>query len=248
MSALRFSSLVVAAAWFCVGAQAGTVKESKDTFESGGKKITVELFEPDTAGKHPVVIVLHGAEGMSFGGINYRIISRRLAQNGYVAIFPHYFERTDTMSALGIPAFVNFKPWLGTIGELLTYAGKRPNVDEKRVGLLGLSLGAYLSLSTAAKDARVTAVVEYFGGLPDVIAKTTEKMPPTMILHGDADKLVPVEEAYRLEKLCKEKGWTYEMKIYPGGTHGLRDFQDDASKRTLEFFAKYLQAPATPAK
>ena len=93
---------------------------------------------------------------------------------------------------------------------------------------------------------RISAVVEYFGGLPELLAANLEKMPPVLILHGDADQVVPVKEAESLERRLKEKEIPFEVKIYPGQGHGFvgKDALD-ASRRTLSFLDKHVKKAGT---
>jgi carboxymethylenebutenolidase len=127
-------------------------------------------------------------------------------------------------------------------------------VDSQRVGLLGFSLGAYLSLTLAAdKDSQVAAVAEFFGGLPDCRWKELKRLPPTLIVHGDQDSTVSVKEAYALRGFLEAKKLPYAIKIYKGQEHLFggkvtfavkRAIIEDAKRRTLAFFEKYLKKPA----
>ena len=59
--------------------------------------------------------------------------------------------------------------------------------------MMGFSLGSFLSLSAGAIDpGQIAAIVEYYGGLPPNLQYGAKSMPPTLILHGDKDVLVPV--------------------------------------------------------
>ncbi len=111
----------------------------------------------------------------------------------------------------------------------------------RRIGLLGFSLGAYLSLSNAGIDSRVQAVVEFFGGLPKEMKPFVRRIPPVLILHGESDPTVPVEEAYHLQQVLEGKGVPYEMQIYPGIGHSFTgEIWRDAGLRTLAFLKKHL--------
>jgi dipeptidyl aminopeptidase/acylaminoacyl peptidase len=44
--------------------------------------------------------------------------------------------------------------------------------------------------------------------------------PPTLILHGDADTLVPIQQAELVMKKLKEAGVPAELKIKKGAGHG----------------------------
>ena len=67
---------------------------------------------------------------------------------------------------------------------------------------------------------------------------------PVLILHGENDAVVPVAEAYSLQRLLDEKGVPYEIKIYPGTGHGFEnEVWGDAGLRTLQFLQKHLCPP-----
>ena len=62
---------------------------------------------------------------------------------------------------------------------------KQPRADGGKLGLVGLSLGGTLVIDLGAKNPKsVRAVVDVFGGVPDIIANRIETMPPTLILHA----------------------------------------------------------------
>jgi dienelactone hydrolase len=221
---------------------ADPVREETGSFESGGKTIKVERYEPADKGKHPAVLVLYGAGGMKVGGVVFRATARELARRGYVAVLVHYFDRTGTDFGDAKTNVKEFATWLKTIGDAVTYTLELENVDKEHVGLLGFSLGAFLSLSEAVHDPRIGAVVEFFGGLPPALTDRIDKLPPTLILHGEEDRVVSVDEARKLEKLCKVNNRTYDIHIYPKSGHGFLGADGaDAAKRTYEFFDKYLK-------
>jgi dienelactone hydrolase len=225
----------------------GEIVESEGSFMSLDKKIGVERFEPREAGKYPAIVILHGAGGMDIGGREFRAFARELARRGYVAHIVHYFDQSGTRRADTPTIGRSFSSWMVTIGDALTSLSKQENVDPRRIGLLGFSLGSYLSLSVASQDRRVSAVVEYFGGLPELFARNLKRFPPTLILHGDADTVVPVSEARKLEKVFREKDFAYEIRVYPGQGHRFTGEHDaDAYQRSLSFFEKHVKnAPAS---
>jgi dienelactone hydrolase len=219
-----------------------TVKQSVVTFMSDDKEITSELFAPTKPGRYPAVVLLYGSGGMAVGGPMFQSTAESLAKQGYVVYLPHYFEKTGTQFATPEEDRKYFADWMKTIANAIEYAAKQPNVDPKRIGLIGYSLGAYLSLSVATVDSRVKAVVEYFGGLPPFFVNQLKTMPPTLILHGEADPLVSVKEAYALERLLKSKSLPYEIKIYPQQGHGFSGTAvTDSMQRTLAFFDRNLK-------
>jgi carboxymethylenebutenolidase len=129
-----------------------------------------------------------------------------------------------------------------TLWDAISFVETQAQVDRERIALLGFSLGAYLSLANSAIDPRVKVVIEFFGGMPKEMNLFMRRLCPVLILHGENDQTVPVEEAYNLQKLLEKKKISYEVKIYPGVGHGFEDpaLWQDAGKRSLEFLRKYL--------
>lgn len=215
-----------------------SVRTAKASFQSSGQSITVQEFLPDKGGRHPAVIAVHGSGGIRESWAEQP--SRLMAGQGYSVFVVHYFERTGTGWADRDTTHRHFPDWMRTIGDAMNFAAQHPSVDANRIGLLGFSLGAYLSLAVASVDPRVKAVVDFFGGMPEELHGFV-RMPPVLILHGEDDRVVPVSEATKLAQLLDRAGTPYEMKLYPGAGHGFNGLQYlDAGQRTVQFFRRYL--------
>jgi acetyl esterase/lipase len=48
----------------------------------------------------------------------------------------------------------------------------------------------------------------------------TSALPPTLIYHGDADTLVPLDQSMRFRAAAVERGLEVEVVVHPGGEHG----------------------------
>ncbi len=213
--------------------------ESQITFQSGGKEIRIDRFLPASADKFPAVIALHGSGGGHFGMTEP---ARQLANDGIAVYVLHYFDRTNTVRVENKTTILRNSPlWLKALWDCITFVGGEPGVDSNCIGLLGFSLGAYLALSAAAIDSRIKAVVDFFGGLPREMKPFTRRLCPVLILHGDADQTVPVQEAYDLQSFLEKKKIPHEIKIYPGVGHGFSNgVWRDAARRTRDFLKKNL--------
>jgi len=62
-------------------------------------------------------------------------------------------------------------------------------------------------------------------------------LPPILIMHGDADKLVPIYQAKTFVKRCKELGNTAKLIVREGKEHGWSDMLND-----MEVFADWFDA------
>ncbi|HKM49087.1 MAG TPA: dienelactone hydrolase family protein [Terriglobales bacterium] len=220
-----------------------SISQSELTFQSGVKPIRLAAYVPEiSVTPLPAVVALHGAGGNVSGMERY---ASALAAQGFAVYVLHYFDRTGTGSADKPTIMRNFPLWMKTLWDAISFVETQPEVDRERLALLGFSLGAYLSLANSAIDPRVKAVVEFFGGMPREMHLFMRRLCPVLILHGEADQTIPVEEAYQLQKLLEKKGIPYEIKIYPGAGHGFEDEEiwRDAGLRSLEFLQKYLATP-----
>jgi dienelactone hydrolase len=225
------------------------VTQTQLTFESGGLPIRIDCFQPAAKGRcFPAVIGLHGSGG---GHATMAEPATLLAQQGFAVYVLHYFDRTATEGAADKATMVRHFPlWMKTLWDAVGFVARQSPVDPERIGLLGFSLGAYLACSAAAIDSRIRAVVEFFGGLPKEMKFFMRRLCPILILHGDADPTVPVEEAYHLQQVLERKGIPYELQVYPGEGHSFTaEAWRDAGLRSRAFLTKYLAASelqATP--
>jgi acetyl esterase/lipase len=73
-------------------------------------------------------------------------------------------------------------------------------------------------------------------------------MPPVLIIHGDADTLVPIYQAERFTERCKEVGVTAKLVVREGKGHGWPDLGRDM-EILADWFDEYLLGkPASHAE
>lgn len=242
---MRLKTWVAALAAIVAMQLTGTARasglERQESFTSGGKTIAVEWFGGEgAADRAPAVVMLHGADGLSHAE-RYRGGARRIAAAGYHVALVHYLDRTGERRASFDTMMRNFDPWLATVRDGIAWIARRPGVDPHRIGIVGISLGGALGLAAAGTDPRIKALVDYFGPMPQGIVTAGAALPPTLILHGAADPVVPVANAHALEHFLRSQGTAHEIKIYPGQGHGFSGAtQDDADRRVAEFLHRHL--------
>jgi dienelactone hydrolase len=256
-------------------AQPFQVRTANSSFLSEGKKIRLECFYPKGKKSCPTIVLVHDSAGLGpLPGTIFRQCSDLFARKGYVVLLVHYFDATGQTGLTPEEARKSQKHWpvwKNTIRDAVKHAAQAPEVDPDRIGLLGFSLGAYLSLAVAVEqDLKIAAVAEFFGGLPEMLWKdaATLPLPPTLIVHGLQDQVVPVKEAQALQRLLSQRMIPHECKLYDcghlflgtqlkwkkSGTPGkLMDIDGEighARDLTLQFFGRHLmdQPMALPKK
>ena len=218
------------------------------TFQSENKSVTIERFDPKTAGSHPAVIVVHGGGGAQ-GDWRKSGLLEALTDAGYIAFVPHYFEGTGgnwTRSANADQLIA----YIRTLNDAARFVAEQLGVQKDGIGLVGISLGSYVVLALTEEESShpppqpspaIKAVVEMYGGMPEFAADRMTTMAPVLILHGQDDNLIPVSNALELEELLQKKSVPYEMKIYPHQGHGFDgDALVDANQRAVAFLKAHL--------
>jgi acetyl esterase/lipase len=67
----------------------------------------------------------------------------------------------------------------------------------------------------------------------------TAKMPPTFVMHGDKDPLVPLQQSQILMDKLQELGVPHQLVVKEGGGHSWPNIEQDLPK-LADWFAKYL--------
>lgn len=65
--------------------------------------------------------------------------------------------------------------------------------------------------------------------------------PPTLLMHGDADNLVPVDHSRRMHDALEAAGVETALVEFPGAGHGFRGADQDRSEQlAIDWFERYL--------
>jgi acetyl esterase/lipase len=84
------------------------------------------------------------------------------------------------------------------------------------------------------------AVWKVIGRETSPIYYLTTNLPPTLIYHGDADTLVPLEQSERFQSVARSLGDTVEVRVHRGGKHGWLTMPRDI-RRFADWFDRYLR-------
>jgi dienelactone hydrolase len=201
------------------------------------------LFEPDAPGIHPAIVMLHGCAGAysKSGELNPRheMWGEYLAQHGYLTLM------LDSFSARGVAEVctqrdaerrLNASDRVGDIEAALAFLRARPDVDPKRIGLLGWSQGGSTVLLAVTKasgnDAGFSAAVALYPGCSARAKNSDEFHPraPLLVLIGASDDWTPAEPCKVLTDAVAARGEPMQTIIYPGTYH---DFDNPGLKKKI---------------
>jgi dipeptidyl aminopeptidase/acylaminoacyl peptidase len=231
----------------------------KVSFKSEGNKISGILHLPE--GKNPpCVIASHGLLS-SKDGEKYTAIGQRLSQEG-IAMLRFDFRgigesegrlKDDTVSRR-----------IADLDSAIPFVRSYPGMGN-RIGLLGSSLGGYISLIVASMEREIRTVVIWATPfhLDDLGSKKQEEEQPLpgkaffkdlpkhrlfpllpkvsncMVIHGEKDELVPVNQAW---EIFHTLGAPKEIHVIEDADHRLTNpsHRQRAIELSVEWFIKYL--------
>jgi phospholipase/carboxylesterase len=113
-------------------------------------------------------------------------------------------------------------------------------LDASKMALVGFSQGTMMSLYVGLRRPKAVAgIVGYSGALigADTLAQEIRSRPPVLLVHGDADQIVPPQAFPLAVDGLKAAGVTVEELICPGVGHSI----DEAGlRRGGEFLRRVL--------
>ena len=203
--------------------------------------------DPGGAPKGAVVVI------QEIFGVNHHIrsVCDRLAKEGYVAIAPSIFDRTEPnfQSGYSPDEIANARKFVANPDWAAMARDSQAAIDAVKsvgpVGIIGFCLGGSIAYVAAARLSGLKAAIGYYGGAVVRFADEKPKVP-TQLHFGEKDAGIPLSDVETIK--AKQPG--VEVFIYPGAQHGFhcdeRPSYDKASAdiawpRSMAFFAKHLQ-------
>lgn len=132
------------------------------TFTSDGLRLSALLHLPEglkPGERRPAFVVMHGFGGSNQGGQG-AWAAKALTRWGYVCL---QFEFRGCGDSEGERGRIICLEEVADAGNAITYLATRPEVDPKRIGLCGSSLGAAVAIHAAGSDERAACVISQGG-------------------------------------------------------------------------------------
>jgi carboxymethylenebutenolidase len=206
-----------------VNARAAAVTIVRETIVVAGRPLQLTRYAAAGQGKRPAVLLLHGSRGLDAWRRVYERQAADLATAGIDAYLFSYYapDELKAIAAAGSSAgretcYARFVDgWVALIRAVANHALKQQQSSGK-VGLLGISLGGI----AAASHPLFSALVVFYGGLPDFFRQPIASLPPLLAIHGDADRNVPLAQGVALVAKARALGGAAELTVYKGKRHG----------------------------
>lgn len=225
------------------------------------------IAHPDTPGKHPGVMFIHHANGVSS---ELKIYAAELAAAGCVAVVPSLFQMLEMP---GIPGHHGSQPsyigmgveaqkqygdeaFLRVIGAAWQCLTGRADTDAGRCGVIGYCMGGRLAIPFAADTPTLRAMALHYPSIRDEpasamrprnafdLAKTIKCA--SMVLYGGCDYITPPAIQRRLWESFVANGSALEWHYYSHGNHGFASpdtvgYQPELARSTWPMVGKFLE-------
>ena len=109
-----------------------------------------------------------------------------------------------------------------------------------RLALLGFSQGTMMSLHVGLRrEKQLAAILGFSGALlgGSRLGTAMKSKPPVMLIHGDADPVVPVQATVEAAKTLRANDLSCETRFVPGLQHGI---DGSGAQMGSTFLRKYL--------
>lgn len=216
---------------------------------SDGHQLSAYRATPNGAPKGGLVVI------QEIFGVNSHIreVCDRFAADGYLAVAPALFDRTERGVEIGYtPPDIEkgraLRAKVSTEGALLDTAAALAAIQADKnvgkIGIVGYCWGGTIAWLAAADIAGFSAAVGYYGGgIAEAVAKTPKI--PVMLHFGALDQSIPLSDVEKVRAQHPK----IPIFVYDDAGHGFScdhrgSYNAGAAKtareRTMAFFAEHL--------
>jgi carboxymethylenebutenolidase len=178
------------------------------------------VAEPDDNAKHPGIVLIQEWWGIE---PHIRDLAQKLAADGFVVAVPDLFHGkivTEPNEAEKMVMMIagNIDNAAKEIIGALETVKAMPNVEPKKLGLMGFCVGGFMAYVVASRYSDLGAVVPFYGAgydpTPEDVAKVNA---PVLANYGSRDESVPMEQIQKIERMYKAAGKDFTVKMFDAG-------------------------------
>jgi poly(3-hydroxybutyrate) depolymerase len=214
-----------------------------------GEVMPYSLYVPTSYnGKKPfpLVVLLHGSganEESFFTGGQQRQVPTMAEERGFLVVAPLGYRATggygrSTPTSSQDPQAVRRRALSeADVLQVINLMRQAYKVDDDRIYLLGHSMGAAGAWHLGAKFPERWAALACVAGSGTPSSEERMRHLPQLVVHGDADEVVPVERSRAMVEEMKRLGIEHRYVEVRGGDHNsiLERYVEEA----FAFFEKY---------
>jgi carboxymethylenebutenolidase len=196
------------------------VRTSNVDLQVNGDNAYAFVAEPDDNARHPGVVLIQEWWGIE---PHIRQLAQRLAADGFVVAVPDLYHgkiatEPDEAQKMIMMIRGNVERAAKEIIGALDTVKAMPNVEPKKLGLMGFCVGGFMTYYVASRYPDLGAVVPFYGAgydpTPEEVAKVNA---PVLTFYGSRDQSVPLEQVRKIERMYKEAGKDITVKVYDAG-------------------------------
>jgi len=213
------------------------------------KPMDAFLAQPTQPGLYSGMLVIHEILGLNE---DIRQITRRFAENGYVALAIDLFSgQGRVMCLMQVFYGLLIRPMknrtLQDLSGALSALKNTPEVDANHTGVVGFCMGGGYALQLASSGQQLRSASVFYGSNPRPLDVVADACP---IVGSYPDKDFTANAARELEAALDLYDVPHDIKIYPDTRHsffnqyGSRfnpEANQDAWERMLAFFDRHLR-------
>jgi dienelactone hydrolase len=193
-------------------------------YKQGNTTLEGYLAYPENiSAKTPTILVVHDWMGV---GEYVKMRADQLAQLGYIAFAPDIYgkdSRPKDQKEAGEFATKyksDRKLMRQRIQAALDIIKKQPNVDAKKIAVMGYCFGGTVALELARSGAPVLGAISFHGGLSTPNPKDAKNIKGKVLaLHGADDPFVPASEVSAFEEEMRANKVDWQLIAYGGAVH-----------------------------
>ncbi len=131
-------------------------------FSNAGVELAGLLFVPNSPGRHPAAVFIHGSGDSDRDNFWYLSPADHLARNGVVVLLP---DKRGCGKSEGEWHTASFDDYAGDAVAAIELLNQHPSVDGNRLGVVGFSQGGWVAPLAASKSPLVTFAAIVSGSL-----------------------------------------------------------------------------------
>lgn len=196
------------------------VRTSNVDLKVNGNDAYAFVAQPDDEARHPGMVLIQEWWGIE---PHIRDLAQKLAAQGFVVAVPDLYHgkiatEPDEPQKLVMMMRGNVDKTAKEIIGALNTVKAMPNVEPKKLGLMGFCVGGFMAWTVASRYPDLGAVVPFYGAgynpTPEEVAKVNA---PVLAIYGSRDQSVPKTQIEKIERMYKEAGKNITVKVYDAG-------------------------------